>query len=119
MYEFAPVLGTALDRGIRPVLRFLHLKLGVEPNQVTWSSFWASVAAGIGVGAGGALGRGLTLWRGAGAGDVVVVLGERRGGNRVRGGPARAGTRLHGHQPGARRRGRRHGTTVRPRLGGR
>jgi phosphatidylglycerophosphate synthase len=52
MYEFAPVLGTALDRGIRPVLRFLHLKLGVEPNQVTWSSFWASVAAGIAFGAG-------------------------------------------------------------------
>src|ERR1044072_2830770 len=51
MYEFAPVLGTALDRGIRPVLRFLHLKLGVEPNQVTWSSFWASVAAGIAFGA--------------------------------------------------------------------
>lgn len=52
MYEFAPVLGTALDRGIRPVLRFLHLKLGVEPNQVTWSSFWASVAAGIAFAAG-------------------------------------------------------------------
>ncbi|HTI04037.1 MAG TPA: CDP-alcohol phosphatidyltransferase family protein [Gemmatimonadales bacterium] len=53
MYEFAPVLGTALDRGIRPVLRFLHLKLGLQPNQVTWSSFWASVAAGIAFGAGG------------------------------------------------------------------
>lgn len=53
MYEFAPVLGTALDRSIRPVLRFLHLKLGVEPDQVTWSSFWASAAAGIAFATGG------------------------------------------------------------------
>ena len=47
MYEFAPVLGTALDRGIRPVLRFLHVRLGLAPDHVTWSSFWASVASGI------------------------------------------------------------------------
>src|SRR2546423_12548073 len=47
MYEFAPVLGTALDRGIRPVLRFLHVRLGLAPDHVTWSSFWASLASGI------------------------------------------------------------------------
>src|SRR2546430_13969618 len=47
MYEFAPVLGTALDRGIRPVLRFLHVRLGLAPDHVTWSSFWASIASGI------------------------------------------------------------------------
>jgi len=47
MFELAPVLGTALDRGVRPALRFLHLRLGLEPDQVTWSSFWASLAAAI------------------------------------------------------------------------
>ena len=47
MYEFAPVLGSALDRGIRPVLRFLHVTLGLSPDQVTWASFFASVASGI------------------------------------------------------------------------
>lgn len=47
MYEFAPVLGSALDRGVRPVLRFLHVRLGLAPDQVTWSSFWASLASGI------------------------------------------------------------------------
>ncbi|HEY3219779.1 MAG TPA: CDP-alcohol phosphatidyltransferase family protein [Gemmatimonadales bacterium] len=52
MYEFAPVLGSAVDRGIRPVLRFLHVRLGLQPDQVTWSSFWASVAAGVAFAAG-------------------------------------------------------------------
>ena len=52
MYEFAPVLGSALDRGVRPVLRLLHVKLGLQPDHVTWSSFWASVAAAIAFGTG-------------------------------------------------------------------
>src|ERR1051325_8316057 len=80
MYEFAPVLGTALDRGIRPVLRFLHLKLGVEPNQVTWSSFWASVAAGIAFGAGrrGAGGRLLGVAPGAVGAAAGVAFGAGR-----------------------------------------
>jgi phosphatidylglycerophosphate synthase len=52
MYEFAPVLGSALDRGVRPVLRFLHVTLGLQPDQVTWSSFWASLASGVAFGTG-------------------------------------------------------------------
>jgi phosphatidylglycerophosphate synthase len=45
MYEFAPVLGSTVDRGIRPVLRFVHVTLGLSPDQVTWAAFWASAAA--------------------------------------------------------------------------
>ena len=46
MYEFAPVLGSAVDRGTRPVLRFLHVTLGLSPDHVTWGAFGASLAAG-------------------------------------------------------------------------
>ena len=45
MYEFAPVLGSTVDRGIRPVLRFVHVTLGLSPDRVTWAAFWVSAAA--------------------------------------------------------------------------
>jgi phosphatidylglycerophosphate synthase len=52
MFEFAPVLESALGRAFRPVVRALHLGLGLSPNQVTWASFGASVLAGAAVASG-------------------------------------------------------------------
>lgn len=60
MYDFAPALGRALDRGIRPLLRFSHVTLGLSPAHVTWGAFGASVAAAVAVAA-GRLGWGLAL----------------------------------------------------------
>ncbi len=60
MFDFAPRIGRALDRVIRPVLRFCHVTLGLSPAQVTWATLVVSVAAGVTV-AGGHLGWGLGL----------------------------------------------------------
>lgn len=60
MHERIPVLGRISDAVVRPALRFLHLKLGVTPGQVTWSAFVASIAAAIAV-AVGHVGVGLVL----------------------------------------------------------
>jgi phosphatidylglycerophosphate synthase len=60
MYDFAPSLGRASDRVLGVLIRFLHLRLGATPRQVTWAAFVASVAAAVTIAA-GRVGAGLVL----------------------------------------------------------
>ncbi|HZC79810.1 MAG TPA: hypothetical protein VE258_18795, partial [Ktedonobacterales bacterium] len=45
MFDLVPAIGGFADRVQRPVLRFLHVRLGISPAQVTWAAFAASVVA--------------------------------------------------------------------------
>jgi phosphatidylglycerophosphate synthase len=58
MFERWPAIGRFSDTIIKAPMRFLHLKLGVTPAQVSWSSFVVSVIAGVAIGM-GRLGWGL------------------------------------------------------------
>src|SRR3989442_2411318 len=60
MYDFGPALGRVSGRVLGPLLRFLHVKLGATPRQVTWSAFLVSVAAAAAIAA-GRVGAGLVL----------------------------------------------------------
>jgi len=60
MFEFVADLDKKIDRLYRPLLGFLHHRLGLTPNQMTWASFWASVVAAAAV-AGGRVILGLAL----------------------------------------------------------
>jgi phosphatidylglycerophosphate synthase len=65
VHERLPVLGRLSDAIVRPPLRFLHLKLGVTPGQVTWAAFVASVLA-----------AGAITLRHIGVGLALMALGQ-------------------------------------------
>jgi phosphatidylglycerophosphate synthase len=58
MFERWPAIGRFSDAIVKAPMRFLHLKLGATPAQVSWSSFVVSVIAGVTIGM-GRLGWGL------------------------------------------------------------
>jgi phosphatidylglycerophosphate synthase len=60
MYDFAPAIGGFHDRVQRPLVRFLHVRLGLSPAHLTWAAFGASAAAALAI-VGGSLVGGLAL----------------------------------------------------------
>jgi len=60
MFERLPRLDAAVDRAAGPVTRFLHRRLGITADQVTWASFGLSVMAAAVI-ARGHLNAGLAL----------------------------------------------------------
>jgi phosphatidylglycerophosphate synthase len=52
VHERIPVLVRISDWTVRPILRFLHLKLRATPTHVTWAAFVFSVAAGVAIATG-------------------------------------------------------------------
>ena len=92
MYDFAPALGRLSDQALGPLIRFLRLKLGATPRQVTWAAFGASVAAAAAVAS-----------RRLDAGLALMALGQLLDG--VDGGIARGGVGVRRRRrPRARRR---------------
>jgi len=45
MFERLPRLDAAVDRAAGPVTRFLHRRLGITADQVTWASFGVTIVA--------------------------------------------------------------------------
>jgi len=70
VFERAPALGRISDWVVRPPLRLLHLRLGITPAQITWSTLAASVAAAASI-ARGHVGTGLVLMA---AGQVLDAM---------------------------------------------
>jgi phosphatidylglycerophosphate synthase len=58
MFERVPAIGRLSDTFVRAPMRFLHLKLGLSPAQVSWAAFGASLIAAVVIGM-GRLGWGL------------------------------------------------------------
>lgn len=50
MFERWPAISRFSDAIIKAPMRFLHLRLGVTPDQVSWSSFFVSIIAGVLIG---------------------------------------------------------------------
>jgi phosphatidylglycerophosphate synthase len=50
VFERVPFLVRIGDTVVRPTYRFLHLRLGITPTQVSWSTLVFSIASGVAIG---------------------------------------------------------------------